>query len=814
LTKESVSVIINCGSGDPFLFYGGAMSTDLTGRYLSAKRKLFDKLYSYLNEQQRRAIFQVNGPLLVLAGAGSGKTTVLVQRIAFIVRYGNTYNENALKEVTEAEIRALERASELDGDQLSSFLERLAVGNCPPWAILAITFTNKAANEMKDRLAMLLGGGSNDIWAGTFHSVCVRILRKYGDRIGVASNFTIYDTDDTKKLITKVIKDLNMDEKMLPVKSVMSVISTSKEKLLFPGDIPTGSDFRMQRIVRVYAEYQDRLEAANALDFDDILMKTVELLKCADDVREYYQRRFRYVCVDEYQDTNYAQFEFTRLISGGYRNIMVVGDDDQSIYKFRGATIRNILEFDREYADAKVIKLEQNYRSTQCILDCANSIIGHNTERKGKNLWTLNGEGSRVVIRRLDDQNAEATFISDTVLDLARREGRKYSDFAVLYRMNAQSNAIEKVLSRSGVPYRVLGGTRFYDRKEIKDVMAYLCLVNNTGDDLRMLRIINEPKRKIGAATLEAIAKIAAAEGCSMFDIVSRANNYTALSRSAATLLEFAELIKKLIHISRTETLSSLFKETIELSGYRRMLIEAGEEEKDRLENIEELISNALEYEENNDDASLQGFLEEVALVSDIDNYDREADAVVLMTIHSAKGLEFPVVFLPGMENGIFPGQQNQYEREDMEEERRLAYVAVTRAKSRLYCTYCRERLMFGKTQYNPMSVFLTEMPSSRVDSSEGTRSRNYTFGSGTQTAGSKSPDKGGQSVKLPTYNVSKPKSAGERFSPGDEVMHASFGRGTVLSVKPMGSDVLYEIAFDDCGTKKLMGSYARLKRA
>lgn len=799
------------------------MSADINSRYEAEKRRLFDKLYSNLNAEQKQAVYRVNGPLLVLAGAGSGKTTVLVQRIAFIIKYGNAYYGNYRKEFTDADLRALTNAHTLSREGLADFLETLSVDRCPPYAVLAITFTNKAANEMKERLALTLGeSAASEIWAGTFHSVCVRMLRRFGDRIGVGSNFTIYDTDDTKKLIAKILKDLNIDEKLLPIKSVMSTISKSKEQLLTPEEIPLGSDFRLSRLVRVYREYQNRLEAANALDFDDIIMKTVEMLKNADDVREFYQRRFKYVCVDEYQDTNHAQFEFTRLVSGGYRNIMVVGDDDQSIYKFRGATIKNILEFDKEYEDAHVIKLEQNYRSTQCILDCANSIIKNNDGRRGKKLWTANGEGDRVTVRRLEDQNAEASYIADSILEQVKRDGRKYSDFAILYRMNAQSNSIEKVLAKSGVPYRVLGGTRFYDRKEIKDVMSYLCLVNNTGDDLRLTRIINEPKRKIGAATLDAVSKIASAENRSMFDVISNADKYTALSSSANRLKDFAALINKLISISKTETLSALFKETIELSGYKQMLIDAGEEEYERVQNVEELVSNAVEYENGNDDASLQGFLEEVALVSDIDNYDREADAVVMMTIHSAKGLEFPVVFLPGMENGIFPGQQNQYDREEMEEERRLAYVAVTRAKQRLFCTYARERLLYGKTQFNQISDFIKEMPESKLDMSDGTRSKNYVFdnpfsgagGAVTRSSFGSPAGKPDARITAPAYTAPQKRTLGEVFAAGDDVVHATFGKGTVLSVRQMGSDVLYEIAFDEFGTKKLMGTYAKLKRA
>ena len=788
-------------------------------RYNRAKRALFNKAYSFLNERQREAVFTVRDPLLVLAGAGSGKTTVLVQRIAFILRYGNAYFKDHTDNITAADAERAERAMSLEGEALFDALDEFATDRCPPWAILSITFTNKAAKEMKERLLKRLGpdGGSDEIWSGTFHSVCVRILRRHGIEMGLGNNFTIYDADDSKKLITQIMKDFNIDEKILPVKLVAGCISKYKESLTYPENCEVSEkDFKTSRVVRVYTEYQKRLEGANALDFDDIIMKTVYLLENYDNVRDFYQNRFKYVCIDEYQDTNHAQFRLASLLSGRYQNIMVVGDDDQSIYKFRGATIRNILEFDKEFPRAKVVKLEQNYRSTQSILDAANAVIAHNKGRKGKQLWTDNKKGDAITLKKLDDQNMEASYIANTILDSVRKERRKFSDFAVLYRMNAQSNAIEKVFARSGITYRVLGGTRFYDRKEIKDIMSYLCVVNNTGDNLRLQRIINEPKRKIGQTTMDAVAQIAQVEGVSYFEVIENADKYTALSKSAATLKGFAKLINDLIFISKTETLSSLFTKTIEMSGYKQMLIAAGPAEADRLENIEELVSNAVEFENKNDDATLQSFLEEVALISDIDNYDEDAEAVVMMTVHSAKGLEFPVVFLPGMENGIFPGAMSMTEEEEMEEERRLAYVAITRAKERLYCTYVRERLMFGRTQYNPVSKFITEIPSSMLNIVDETRHKNYVFDSAY-----KPPYQSGTAVGYNNVRNTAPSRPAQSssapltfFGPGDSVVHPSFGKGVVLTVKAMGKDCLYEIAFDDFGTKKLMGSYAKLKKA
>ncbi|MBQ7364385.1 MAG: UvrD-helicase domain-containing protein [Clostridia bacterium] len=780
-------------------------------RFLKAKRALFDTVYEGLNAAQREAIYAVNGPLLVLAGAGSGKTTVLVKRIAHIIRYGNAYHSTAMPaDISEAEVTALEGARGYDREMIASILERYTENAPPAWAILAITFTNKAANEMKERLAKELAVevGSLDVWAGTFHSVCVRILRRFGEEIGLSRNFTIYDTDDQKRVIKDVLKELNIDDKMFPPKAVLPVISRAKDTLTTPVEFAAsiGNDYRMKQIAKIYAAYQERLEAASAVDFDDIIMKTVMLLRDVEEVRSFYQRRFRYVLIDEYQDTNGAQFELSRLLSDYHRNLMVVGDDDQSIYKFRGATIENILGFDKTFEDSRVIKLEQNYRSTQIILDAANAVIENNESRHGKKLWTAKRGGDRIVLAEVDDQNAEGVYVAEKVLQLVRLEGRKYSDFAVLYRMNAQSNAIEKILARSGVPYRVLGGTRFYERKEIKDIMAYLCLINNPDDDLRLKRIINEPKRKIGATTLTAIEDIATEERISMLSVCERASSYTALLRTASRLTEFASLIAEFRELSEVVPLSDLFRQVIERTGYRQMLIAEGEESRERLENVEELISNAVEYETNNDSASLSGFLEEVALVSDVDNYDKDADAVVMMTMHSAKGLEFPVVFLPGMENGMFPSMSALTEHEEMEEERRLAYVAITRAKEKLFLTHAKERLLYGQTQFNPLSRFVKEIPPlllDKKDERQAPRARVSGGGYVPQIIGGIGGKKAPEKPKVPI----------EIFSVGARVKHGTFGDGTVLSVRNLGSDTLYEVMFDTVGTKKLMGNMAKLKK-
>ena len=784
---------------------------ELRERFLKAKRSLFDALYDTLNPEQREAVYQVDGPLLVLAGAGSGKTTVLVKRIAHIIRYGNAYlSEHLPEDLSEAEVVALEGARSYDREIIASILERYREDAPPAWAVLAITFTNKAANEMKERLAKELGVEveSLEVWAGTFHSICVRMLRRFGEEIGLMRNFTIYDTDDQKRIVKNVLKELNIDDKMFPPKAVLPVISRAKDTMTTPIEFTAsiGNDYRMKQIAKIYAAYQKKLEEANAVDFDDIIMKTVMLLRDSDEVRSFYQHRFRYVLIDEYQDTNGAQFELARLLSGYHRNLMVVGDDDQSIYKFRGATIENILQFDKVFEDARVIKLEQNYRSSASILAAANAVIEHNDTRHGKKLWTAKAGGDRIVLAEVDDQNDEGVYVTEKILQLVRTENRKYSDFAVLYRMNAQSNAIEKVMARSGVPYRVLGGTRFYERKEIKDIMAYLCLINNPNDDLRLERIINEPKRKIGATTLTAIRDIAEVEGISMLAVCERAASYTALGRSASRLVEFAELIESFRTLADTAKLSELFRDVIDRSGYREMLIAEGEESRERLENVEELISNAVEYESNNEEASLSGFLEEVALVSDIDNYDKDADAVVMMTMHSAKGLEFPVVFLPGMENGMFPSVSALSEHIELEEERRLAYVAITRAKEKLFLIHAKERLLYGSTQYNPLSRFVKEIPPLLLDKKdEKEQPRARVSGGGYQPkivggiGGAKAPE--------------KKKTAIEIFTVGARVQHPTFGIGSVLSVRSLGSDTLYEVAFDTVGTKKLMGNMAKLKK-
>ncbi len=799
----------------------------LKERYIAAKQALFDKAYSHLNPEQRRAVFHTQGPLLILAGAGSGKTTVLVQRIAYIIRFGDAYHTAWIPDgITEAKVSEMERAVNLPSSEIGEILPEFIHKPCPPYQMLAITFTNKAANEIKNRLAANFDDETvaRDIWSGTFHSVCVRILRTYGDRMGYDKSFTIYDMDDVKKTVSSVMKNLRIDEKTIPVKSVMSAISRAKDTLMDPDAFANeaGADYRMSQIARIYEAYAAEMKRSNALDFDDIIMQTVLLLQNHADVREYYQRKFRYVCVDEYQDTNVAQFELSRLLAGGTQNIMVVGDDDQSIYKFRGATIENILNFDHVYQQATVIKLEQNYRSTKTILDAANNVIAKNTGRKGKSLWTAGGEGEPIVIRKVEDQNAEARNVVDTVVQMMATGNRTYRDFAVLYRANAQSGSIERAFAKSGVPYRMLGGTRFNDRKEIRDAVAYLQLIVNHADRERLLRIINEPRRGIGGKTLEAVEIIAAEQGCTLFDVMDHAGSYGAFTpRIAKILQDFADLIKELGGVAENASLSDLFDAVMEKTGYMAALKAAGEAERERVENLLELKSNMIEYSQNSENPTLLGFLEENALVADVDKYDDKADAVVLMTIHSAKGLEFPVVILPGMEDGLFPGMQTiSAGPEDMEEERRLAYVAITRAKEKLIILHASNRLLYGRTTCNPLSRFAEEIPEGLIKQEDLTGAGRMTF---TPPATRTYISERTQKPKTPVYTdrttvgrqspPTAPTTATASFSSGDRVRHMSFGDGEVLSVKPMGRDMLIEVMFDRVGTKKLMATYAKLKK-
>lgn len=773
------------------------------------RRQVMEKEFSRMNPMQREAVFTTEGPLLILAGAGSGKTTVLVNRIANIVKYGCAYGAREFSvSLTEEEIRMLEEYRDGTQEYTDEIADLLAVRPAKPWQILAITFTNKAAGELKERLEAMLGPDGQDIWASTFHSTCARILRRDGESIGYTSHFTIYDTDDSKRVMKECQRLLNIDDKMLSHKTLLHEISHAKDSLISPEDYlnDAGDDVRLRKIGEAYRLYEKLLRDADAMDFDDMIVNTVKLLEENEEVRTRYQNRFRYVMVDEYQDTNHAQYRLTSLLAGGSGNLCVVGDDDQSIYRFRGATIENILSFEEQYHKAKVIRLEQNYRSTQNILDAANAVISHNTERKGKNLWTANGPGEKIVVDNAFDEQEESTFIADTIMDSVKG-GRKWSDHAVLYRMNAQSNAIERTFVRMGVPYRVIGGHRFYERKEIRDALAYLSVISNPADNIRLRRIINEPKRGIGATTINHAAQIAAGLGLSLYEVISHADEYEQLVRAAPRLRAFTQIIDGLAEAAEELPLNELFEKSMRDTGYLDSLALDRETYQDRLENIQELSSNLLRYSEDNEEGDLNGFLEEVALMTDIDNYNEEADTVVLMTLHSAKGLEFPVVFIPGMERGIFPGIQSLYSASEMEEERRLAYVGITRAKERLYLTHARTRMLYGSTSHNAPSPFLEEIPEGLVEEKRKV------------TLSQQKPSVQRAAKPKKTFDHSfgpaapKPSAPAGSYRVGDTVGHKLFGTGVVLSAQPMGNDTLLEIAFEKAGTKKLMANFARLTK-
>jgi len=802
---------------------------ELKTRYLQAKRTLFDKVFSEkLNKEQRRAAFTAKGPLLVLAGAGSGKTTVLVNRIVYLIKYGNAYFSDFIPDdLSEGLVVALENASDMPIAEMAEILPEFICEPCPPWAILAITFTNKAAGEIKARLASAFSDPSvsESIWAGTFHSVCLRILRKYYDRLGYQSGFSIYDTDDKRRLISVCMKELSIDEKRLAPRAVANEISKAKDRLESPDSFKLDSDPRERDILRIYKLYQKKLMEYNAVDFDDIIMRTVELLENNDDVREYYQHKFRYVLVDEYQDTNYAQFVLTKLLADRHRNIMVVGDDDQSIYRFRGATIENILNFDKTYPDATVIKLEQNYRSTENILTAANEIIKNNGDRHQKSLWCDRGEGEKITLHEATDQNDEGRYIISEIIKGVKEKGKKYSDFAVLYRVNELARSLETTFTKSALPYKILGSMRFYDRKEIKDIIAYLSVINSPSDSLRLKRIINEPKRKIGAATVEAVEELASATGLSMYEIMKNASDYTLLGKAGEKLISFIKMMERFreMEVSPSVLIESVFTDT----GYKAMLSAEGFEGEGKIQNVEEFISAAVEYEkrcsDSGEEATLVGFLEEISLVSDVDKYDESADAVVLMTIHAAKGLEFPTVFLAGAEDGIFPSQQNIGDADEMSEERRLMYVAITRAKDKLYITHAKNRTMYGRTGFNPLSVFIREeLPMSLVSRSSIRKEpprQSVSYGYVNQSRQKYSREPVSTELRRPSdiFPAKTSRGAGnygiEKFSPGTRVSHMMFGEGVIVSSRDMGGDVLYEVSFDSGQTKKLMATFAKLKK-
>ena len=799
------------------------MNKDFQTRFLTARRQLIESRFSHLNDMQRQAVLTTQGPLLLLAGAGSGKTTVLIHRIANLIRFGKASDSPEIPDfVSEEDVELLEQYLQSPTEGMQAYAEQLCtLEPAAPWSIIAITFTNKAANEMKARLAGLLGSDAGDIWAMTFHSACCRILRREIDRLdGYNGSFTIYDTADSERVMKDVIKDLQLDEKSFPPRLFLNLISKAKDKqqdpAAFEREADASGDYRMEKAATAYGEYQKRLREANALDFDDIILLTVRILQDFEDVRRYYQRKFRYVLIDEYQDTNHLQYLLASLLAGGYENICVVGDDDQSIYKFRGATIENILDFEKQYRNSQVIRLEQNYRSTQAILNAANAVISHNSGRKGKTLWTQNGTGDRIQVYEAATEADEASFVASRIFKLSR--GREYKDIAVLYRTNAQSNALEYAFKRNGIPYRIIGGTRVFDRAEVKDMLAYLCVINNRSDDLRLRRIINNPPRGIGLKTLETAQKLADAENMNLYTVVASASDYGPLEKAAGKLERFRDLIEDCAELLDTMPLPDFYEELLLRTGYLAMLEEKNDpENRTRAENVRELKSSILSYMDNTEEPSLNGFLEEIALYTDIEQYDAEADAVVMMTMHSAKGLEFNHVCLVGFEEGLFPSSRSAGSREDLEEERRLCYVAITRAKQTLAISYARQRMLYGHTTYGRPSQFLDELPQELVQSNRKARAqqepsyipqRSNLYGDYDSYV-SQRPAQPKRKQYSSVVPAGTRQAAAASLRKGDMVQHRAFGKGMVLSVLPMGNDALVEIAFDEIGTKKLMANTA-----
>lgn len=793
------------------------MNEQMNSRFLTARREYIRRQFQQLNDMQQEGVLTTEGPLLLLAGAGSGKTTVLINRIANIMRYGRGSDSTEIPGgITEEDVAFLENL----GDDLSEAECRRADGLCVvepavPWSILAITFTNKAANELKDRLANLLGPEAQDIWAMTFHSACCRILRRDIERMGYTRSFTIYDASDSERVMKEIVKDMGLDDKTFPPRYVLGAISREKDKMISPAEMlekaeETG-DLRALHIARAYEKYQTQLKENNALDFDDIIYVTVQLLQDHEDVRRYYQRKFHYVMVDEYQDTNHLQYLLTSMLAGGLENICVVGDDDQSIYRFRGATIENILNFEQQYRGTRTIRLEQNYRSTQAILNAANAVISHNLGRKGKRLWTANGQGDPITVYEAADEGSEGNFVAGKILAGARNH--KFSDFAILYRTNAQSNALEYALKRNGIAYRVIGGTRFFDRAEVKDMLSYLCVINNRADDLRLSRIINNPPRGLGAKTIETARRLAEAEGKSLYSVVSDPYSYGPLEKPAMKLMQFSAMIEKMAGLLESGmSLPDFYDELLIRTGYEDMLKNKDtEENKTRLENVRELKSSIQSYVTNSEAPTLAGFLEEIALYTDLEQYNASEDAVVMMTMHSAKGLEFPHVFLVGFEEGLFPGMRAIGDAEEMEEERRLCYVAITRAKQSLTISHARQRMIYGRTSASMPSRFLKEIPEDYIVKRGGfQRTQERTADSYSRSS---CGTYGSQVSKRPVRTTMAPP-AGDlktylELNQGDMVLHAAFGKGMVLSVMKMGGDALLEIAFDDIGTKKLMAKTA-----
>jgi len=796
---------------------------ELERRFIKARRRAIAMDYRHLNEMQRQGVLATEGPLLLLAGAGSGKTTVLINRVANLLRYGRgSDTEEIPLPVSEDEVEFLEQYAANPAEGQRPLVQYLcAVEPARPWEVLAITFTNKAANELKERLEQMLGEDARDVWASTFHSACVRILRRDIDKLGFSRDFTIYDTDDSKRVVKEVLKELSLDEKTFPVREILSVISAAKDEMQTPSAFQKkweeNGDWRKIRISKVYQLYMEKLRSANALDFDDIILYTVRLLQTDTSAREYYQRKFRYVLIDEYQDTNHLQYLLASLLAGGHRNICVVGDDDQSIYRFRGANIENILSFEKEYQGARVIRLEQNYRSTQNILDAANAVIRHNVGRKGKTLWTENERGVKVQIKTTFNESDEANYVAGQIL-MAYRRGANWRDSAVLYRMNVQSNALEYAFKRNGVPYKVVGGVKFFDRAEVKDMLSYLCVINNPDDDLRLRRIVNVPSRKIGAATVDRAQQLATQNGISLYQVFLHASEYPELKNTAGKLKTFTDIVEELRTMAADTGLVEFYSRVCDRTGYTRALMEKNDpESQTRLENVQELASSILNFLENEPaNPTLAGFLDEIALYTDLDEADDRDNSVTMMTMHSAKGLEFPYVYVVGMEEGIFPGNRALGDGEELEEERRLCYVAMTRAKERLTMTNARQRMLFGRTTPCMPSRFLEEIPEKNMDwlGKPEPRAAQLDWSDGwdggekyVSQLSKESSYRPAGTEAFPRRNTGALAGNGPmlQLQPGDGVSHSAFGTGMVLSVRPMGGDALIEVAFDQVGTKKLM---------
>ena len=801
---------------------------ELEKRFITARRKAIELNYQHLNPMQREGVLTTEGPLLLLAGAGSGKTTVLINRVANLLRYGRgSDTEEIPMPISEDEVEFLEQYVQDPQPEMRPLMQYLcAVQPARPWEVLAITFTNKAAGELKERLERMLGEEARDVWAATFHAACVRILRRDIDKLGYDRNFTIYDTDDSKRVLKDIIKELDLEEKTFPPRELLGVISNAKGEMQSPEDFcrlwEQRGDWRKIRIGKVYKLYNKKLREANALDFDDIILHTVALLQSDKDTREYYQNKFRYVLIDEYQDTNHLQFLLAGLLTGSHGNICVVGDDDQSIYRFRGADITNILSFEQRYKNARTIRLEQNYRSTQNILDAANAVISNNEGRKGKTLWTQNGAGDPVTVKTCYNEGDEANFVVGDIMTAYNR-GANWRDNAILYRMNAQSNALEYAFKRNGVPYKIVGGVKFFDRSEVKDMLAYLCVICNPADDLRLRRIINVPARKIGGASLEKARALAATEGKSLFEIVCAAREYPELKSAAGRMAEFGQLIMELRTLCDNLELVEFYGRVCEMTGYVQMLQEKNDmESRGRLENVQELASSISAFLENGpDDPSLAGFLNEVALYTDLDGQSDSDNCVTLMTMHCAKGLEFDRVYVTGMDEGVFPGNRAMGEQEEMEEERRLCYVAMTRAKKSLTMTHVRQRMLFGQTEPKMPSRFLEEIPEKNMQWIGKPEPRREVQWEDDWSGGWSAVPRGmyrdyeskyqqkPESVQRAVSAARRAPSASSaplmQLKAGEQVRHSAFGEGMVLSVRPMGGDALLEVAFDKVGTKKLM---------